>query len=442
MPRLFHRAAVLSVAVLFLAGCATSNSLNNARHQFYAGEPEAALATLDKDSISKRNTLLAHLDTGLIAHTAGQYQKSIQALLAARELLEQLDFISVREQGASLITNEWATTYKGEYNEHLLIHTFQMMNFLLINDTESAAVEARQALKVLENHNSPLKHDWYSRALIAMSFEAAGKPDSAHIEYKKLIDDMGFDGGIATAALRNARLLGREDDARQFAELIAETDAELGIGDNTNAHLDSTDNPKANANSDVNFDVKNNGELVLFLQAGSIPLKRPGQLYVSTDIFAAFPTYPIIPRPHLNLSIDVGDVPIKHASVVKTQTVDVARAALGARGKQIAAKQLARIATKKNLAQTARRENEALGAILSVAFFALEQADTRSWETLPAHLNLVQIPLPAGTQQVSLLVRDGDRLYESTLENIEIKAGKRAFRALRLGPGAPRTKLN
>jgi len=167
---------------------------------FFSGQPQAALTTLENESVANRNQLLVHLDRGIIAHTAGQYEQSIIALKAAKTLLDKLDFISVREQTASLISNDWVTAYKGEYSERLWIHTFQMMNFLLLNQPEGAAVEARQALQVLDKHGDHLNNDWYTRALIGMSFEAAGKIDSAHIEYKKLLSEAGRDIGLARRA--------------------------------------------------------------------------------------------------------------------------------------------------------------------------------------------------------------------------------------------------
>jgi len=77
----------------------------------------------------------------------------------------------------------------------------------------------------------------------AMSFEAAGKTDSAHIEYKKLIDALGRDGGVARRAWQNAMQLGRTQDAGKFKKLI-ESDNQAG----------------------------QNGELVVFLQTGTIYL--------------------------------------------------------------------------------------------------------------------------------------------------------------------------
>lgn len=407
-----HRAALLCAAVL-LQGCAASGSLHDARSQFYSGQTQAALETLNTEKISNRNQLLAHLDHGLIAHTAGKYQESINAFKTASALLNRINYIGIREQSASLITNDWVTSYKGEYSERLWIHTFQMMNFLLLKNAEGAAVEARQALQVYADHGDALKNDWYSRTLMAMSFAAAGKADSAHIEYKKLLDDIGRDAGVARRAWQNARRLGREQDAAKFKNLIT-----------TNASTGS-----------------NKGELVIFLQTGSIPRKVPGEIYLDPELFASFPVYPDIPRSDVQLTVLANESDLQ-ADVVTTQLVDVSRKALAARGKQIAAKQILRIAAKKELARALEKRADGFGGLITAALFITEQADTRSWETLPEQVSMVQIPLDAGTHDIKLLVRSGSRQYELSLPNVDVKSRGTTFRSVRVGSGAPRMAPN
>lgn len=405
-----YRAALFVCVAVLLQSCASSGPLNNARNQFYSGQPQAALETLNSESVSKRNRLLVNLDQGLIAHTAGEYEQSIEAFKRATTLLNEMDFISVREQSASLITNDWVAAYKGEYNERLWIHTFQMMNFLLLGKAEGAAVEARQALKLYDEHGNDLKNDWYTRTLIAMSFEAAGKPDSAHIEYKKLLNDIGSDKGMARRAWQNAMRLGRGEDARQFKGLVR---SNTNIGDK--------------------------GELVLFLQTGSIPPKIAGQIHVDS-LYASFPVYPEIQRPDIYLNIEKDGLE-QQADIINVQLVDVARSALAARAGRITAKQILRIAAKKNLAHAASKESELLGALLSVAFVASEVADTRSWETLPAHVSLVQIPLSEGKHTLNLQITEGSREYEIKLSNIDIRSRQNTYRSLRIGAGAPTADL-
>lgn len=402
-----HCAALLCAAVL-LQGCAGSGSLYDARSQFYSGQPQAALNTLNTEKVSNRNRLLAHLDHGLIAHTAGEYRESINAFKAATALLNKINFIGIREQSASLVTNDWVTSYKGEYSERLWIHTFQMMNFLLLNNPEGAAIEARQALKVYADHGDALKIDWYSRTLMAMSFAAAGKTDSAHIEYKKLLDDIGRDAGVARRAWQNAKRLGREQDATKFKNLLTS---------------------KASAGA-------KKGELVLFVQTGSIPHKVSGEIYLDPELFASFPVYPDIPRDNVQLSVfaNKSNHPV---DVVTTQLVDVSRKALAARGKRIAAKQILRIAAKKELARALEKRADGFGGLITAALFITEQADTRSWETLPAQLSMVQIPLDAGTHDIKLIVRNGSRQYDLSIPKVDIKSRAITYHSIRVGSGAP-----
>jgi len=404
-----YRAALLS-AVVLMQGCATSGPLSDARYQFFSGQPQAALTTLETESVANRNRLLAHLDRGLIAHTAGEYEQSINAFKTAASLVDELNVISVREQSASLVTNDWVTAYKGEYSERLWIHAFQMMNFLILNQPESAAVEARQALQVLDEHGDHLKNDWYTRALIAISFEAAGKPDSAHIEYKKLLLDTGRDVGMARRAWINAKRLGRQQDADKFKDLIT-----------TSA---STATSK--------------GELVVFVQTGSIPQKISGEIFINPSLYASFPIYPEIRRPNVNLLVSK-DGADQDADILSVQLVDISRASLAARGTKITAKQALRIAAKKGVADAVSDENEALAALFTIAFLASERADTRSWETLPAHVSLVQIPLEEGTHSVRLQIQDGSNSHEITIPDVEITSGRTAYRSYRVGSGAPRS---
>ncbi len=403
-----RRSAAFLCGALLVQGCATDGTLSQARNQFYSGQPQAALKTLEDENVSRRDRLLLHLDRGLIAHTSGQYRQSIDAFLKAAALIEELNYISISEQTSTLITNEWASTYKGEFSERLWVHSFQMMNFLLLDDPEGAAVEARQALKLFQNHPDSLDQDWFTRALLALSFEAVGQRDSAHIEYTRLFDDSGGSNGVARAAWQNAMLLGRTDDASRFAKAFP-----------------------TNAAADAQY-----GEIIVFVASGSIEPKIPGDIVILPDSRISFPYYPEQYNSPVSINVFAHSSPVARDSV-STQLVDVSRAALGERGKSLAAKHVLRFAAKKEISRAVRAENSALGGLLTAVFFILEQADTRSWETLPAQLSLLRIPLPAGDHQLDLSVDAGLDSYSITLPRLSVSVNKRVFYALRLGAGAP-----
>jgi len=244
--------------------------------------------------------------------------------------------------------------------------------------------------------------------LIALSFEAVGQRDSAHIEYRKLFDDMQDKGVIAPAALHNATLLGRSDDAKRFAEALPVT-------------------------SDLK---REDGELIVFVESGAIAPKLAGDLTVSLELRLSFPYYPEGLQRDVDVDVQV-DGDDWRPSVVNTQLVDVARTSLEARGRTLATKQALRTAAKYNIGQAAEEQDEVLGSIVKTVLFVLEQADTRSWETLPEQLALVRIPLTPGNHNIELSVSDGAIRHERRILDINVQPGQKIYRALRVGAGSP-----
>ncbi len=392
---------ILLLLAIPLSGCATSSALQQARVEFAAGAPVQALSTLENADVSERDALLLLLDKGAVAFSAGQYELAKDALLAANDLIEEWDQIRIGEQSATLITSEWAKRYRGEYSEKLWIHSYLMMTFLMQNNVESAAVEARRALQRMEEHQSTLATDWFTRALIGLSFEAAGAHDSAQVEYRKLANDAHYDGRWNHVIQRHSKSIGRDPIEKTLT---------------TRTNLQSTTTQLGN----------DEGELIVFLQTGQIDKKLADNLAVDIDLHIAFPFYGNyrVSQPTYTVTANNQYVPVDE---IDTHLVDVSSRALSARGKTIAAKQIARIAAKKAVVDVASGEDDILGSVLQLILFATEQADTRSWETLPGWLGLLRIPLPEGKQDVSVTVRHRGRTHQLHLGEIDIRANRMHF---------------
>ena len=160
--------------LVLLNGC--TGRLNKASQEYYAGQPREALTLLDKgESFGNRNELLFLMEKGLVLHQLGNYRQSAEQLLQAAQLIDQFYYISLSEQASALAVNDWLTRYKGEYSERLWVHSYLMMDFLLLGEYDSALVEAKQALKVLGRHREALKDAYFTRALIALCFANLGK---------------------------------------------------------------------------------------------------------------------------------------------------------------------------------------------------------------------------------------------------------------------------
>ena len=386
-------ARVLILLFAFVAqACSTPGDLVTARTQFQYGSANQALQTLDEASVSRRDTLLLLMDKALVAQAAGKYQQSIAALEASYQLVDELDYVSARDQTSALFTNDWAIRYSGEYSERLWIHTFQMINYLLTGQPGGAAVEARRAVKLFEEHADVLNADFFTRYLMAISFEAAGQFDSASVEYRKL------------------------------AKLLSTPMGELAT--------------------------KSDRELVLIVASGFIAPKLPGDLYIDINARIAFPFYPAIETPAPSITITANTDSLNNSVVEKsrvdTQLLPVARQSLEKRGTTLAARQAIRIASKYAIAEQLESQDEVIGQLARILFFAIEQADTRSWETLPSYLSLIRVPLPEKATSVQVHIQSFDRIRSGQMNqtvNVTVNDQRKQFKLLRVGIERDNTAL-
>ncbi len=361
---------------LVLAGCA-SGPLKQARSDFYGGRPGQAVEALSSPSdISKRDRLLFYMEKGLILHHAGDYEESINTLLEATALIKEQDIISASEQAGSMVTTEWITEYKGEYAERLLVHTYLMMGFLVTGRPESALVEAKQALEVLDAHPKATERDHFTRALIAHCFEINGEINGAYIEYKKLAEQMNDPAPVADKLTAIAGRLGFLDEVETWREHLPDT----GTGSSANRK-------------------PSDGELILFVSQGQAPIKIPRNIVLPPTIRFSFSTYKERSRHFFQPDIHIAS-PAGPARMVTTDVGAVLKDSLNARLARILAKETARAATKEIIAQ---QIDDPLAEILvRLAFFLMEEPDTRAWETLPAYMTLIRIPVSAGDHELAI----------------------------------------
>lgn len=88
---------------------------------------------------------------------------------------------------------------------------------------------------------------------------------------------------------------------------------------------------------------------------------------------------------------------------------------------------LLRIATKQAMEYVARKENDNLGAIVSIVNAMTEKADTRNWQSLPYSLYYTRVSMPEGEQVLTLEQQDSFGKLTSEEVKVNIKAGKSAF---------------
>ncbi len=404
-PEAFFRSGVrillLSLALAVLTGCA--GRLNKAVDQFYAGHPETSLTALEKgDWFGERNQLLFLMERGLVLHQLGRFRESTDVLLRAAELIKEFELISVSEQFGSLVTTEWLQRYKGEYSERLWVHSYLMMNFLLLGEYESAYVEARQALELVDRYPEALKNDHFSRALIALCFNIVAEDNDAYLVYRRLAEDLPSPTPVAVDLVEISSRLGQLDEVEHFQKHLP---AEAPTGQ---------------------------GELVLFLANGRVPRKLPGNVVLPPSIRFSFPYYDALATPRLTIGLSPR---FPSLPPISSDLAAVAEDALAARKMAIIVKETARVAAKEAISQkVGEQHGQAAEAVVRISLFLLEEPDTRSWQTLPGRLTLVRIPLPAGQHILSVQLRGTSLLstQQMTLPEFRLRPGQRVFHSLRL----------
>ena len=90
---------------------------------------------------------------------------------------------------------------------------------------------------------------------------------------------------------------------------------------------------------------------------------------------------------------------------------------------------LVRAVGKYLLTRQADKKNEALGLLTNLAGVLTEQADTRSWQTLPNQIFMVRMPLPEGTHtlQLSFLDANGQVRGSQSVPDITINPNQITF---------------
>ncbi|MCP4353650.1 MAG: hypothetical protein GY795_50020 [Desulfobacterales bacterium] len=411
-PIINHQSSILLLmCLIFFAGCSNAH-LRDARKAFYNNQPQKAAETLSQaKSFSKRDKLLLFMEKGLILHHMGEYGESIKELRQASALMERQGVISVSRQTVSLVTTDWITEYKGEYAERLWVHTYLMMNYLIIRKHESALVEAKQALKILDSHPEPLSNDYFTRALIALCFDNLHEINDAYIEYKKLAKLMPDKSQAASDIYRLGLQLGFADEAEQYKKYLPK-------------HKLSMLNKGPSA------------ELVLFAGTGSGPVKIPDNVVVPPSIRFSLPRYQERDTGYTKITVRdsvTGYLPV--AADITTNINRVAKASLEDRAAKLIAKETARVAAKEAITQAVTRKNnsEVLEVLIRAAFFLLEEPDTRCWETLPASLKLLRVPLRPGRKyNLRVAAFSGGVVNEVTLPEIMLNPGQRVYHSLRI----------
>lgn len=425
--------AALPLVALLLSGCATySDSFGVIQRDLASQQYDDALKVIEKQSGSKTDRVLYLLNKGMVLRMKRDFAASNQALEAAKAEMERLYAASVSEHTLSFLINDATVSYGGEDYEQVLVHLYMALNYLELGQPGEARVEAMQVDAKLREigekvSGNKFTEDAYSRYLTGMIFEELGEWSDAMISYREAYEAYKkYQTNYGTPMpemlkydlLRLSKRQGLKDEEKQYRK-------EFGLS-----------LPLA-----ANGAVKP-GEFVFVLNNGLAPIKR------EHTVTTVDPTSGILVRiatPYYESRADnvVGArvrVADKSANTELMENIDaIARKSLDAHMGAIVARSIARAVTKTAAIRAASRTNgndkdAAVAGLLGelamqVTAVATERADTRSWLTLPANIQMARLPLPPGvyTVTVELLDANGQTVSTRDYPGIAITEARKTY---------------
>lgn len=426
-------AAALS---LFLAACVTPEALLRGIDRSLAeGNHLEAIQTIQgsKELYGEKNTVLYLLDLGLVFHYAGEPDSSIFYLLQAERAIEELYTKSISQQVLSFVLYDNILPYEGEDHEKVLINLFLALNFAKIGMIDDALVEARKADVKLREYSrryeetNTYKEDAFIRYMTGALYETAGDINDAFIAYRNAFAAyQQYEQHYATPApsfllddlVRTATLIGFDEEAKRFVKLGGR--------------------PFDRAKT------RSEGSVLVITYVGQGPVKQEVKPVVSiADSAGTLHTFQIaLPKFVLryfggrDYRIKLaGEVDTVHARAETAENITaIASTALEERltltylkaGGRAVLKFLAAERAKADLKKHESKRANVLGSIaIDLLVGATEQADTRTWRTLPAEIRLARVAVPAGNYTCSVRTADGRVVLNE--QAVMVRPGKTTF---------------
>lgn len=389
----------------------------------------------------RKNRVLYALDRAMTLHYAGRYEESNRFLAQAEQLIDDLFTKSVSAETRALLSNDLTLPYEGEDFETVLVNVVAAINYALLDQWDDALVEARKVdhkLNVINDRyaqKNVYREDAFARYLSGILYEGRGELNDAFIAYRKAYDTY----------LTYQKQYRTPIPPTLPADLLRVTDA-LGLRDE-HAHYRELF-PSAAWTTQREF--RTQAELIVISYDGLAPVKvnefvdapipdGSGGIYI---LRVAFPKF--VPRPtgisgaEVRLVGETGAT-VSSATFLAEDITAIAQKDLADRIGRISAKTIARATAKYALTRTAEHETKKskgndsgalVGLLGNIYSLATEQADTRSWRTLPGAIRMARVPVPPGRYTVEVIPSGAGAAPLS--REVTLGAGRKVFIAERV----------
>ena len=437
----------IAVAALILGGCASYHAqLTGSVEAAKTGTPDLALQELENRG--SKDTLY-FLERGELLRMKGEFEPSTVAWLEADAAIRQWEEIArtdpsklMGEIGA-FIVNDTTRRYDGRDYEKVLVSVRLALNHIALGNWDAARIEIkkmheREAIiaefraKELEQAEKKAEE----KGLKATSFkELDGYPvetlDDPEVRALKNAYESAFANylaGFVYEALGESSLAAagyrKAIEMRPGIPLLEEGLSGLAKRKATARKKDGVD---------TLFVIESGFAPAIVSQRIAIPIPVPSKH--GTGLVLVPVSWPVIHPVDTgsipeNIRIDGKEKPLPLAMI--TNVDHMARRALSDEMPGIIVRSTIRAIGKSALQKSVQDNASGLGgAVLSiataVAMVASEQADERTWRTLPAFFSIGRAVLPEGTHAVTLEMPDGTQVTQ----NVSV-SGRHALVALRV----------
>ncbi len=469
---MFLACAGVMLTALLSSGCSPTVSRYSLIEQsLRAGEPSQAAAIIEQreGEYGAKSRVLYGMDRGLTLQLAGDYQESNRALEQADDLIERLYTKSIRAETAAFLTSDNALPYEGDPYEHVMVNVVKALNYAAQGDLTEALVEARRIdhrLNVLGDRtkeSTAYRNDGFARYLSGILYEAAGEINHAFIAYRNAFDAYEAMRGwsrtppplsLKADLLSTAEALGLSDEFEGYRKQFAEVEWDpVSVRRQLAQVVLISYNGRAPWKEDRYFD------LPISLEALQLVLLNRGLSYsighqnraMDSVLYGLSGRVVRVALPRLvsqktrvsfetiTLTEMQGDSHTVRSERVQNLTA-LAEKSLNDRMPAITVKALARAATKFSMAEgavvgaqlAAGRDAAPLvgllvGLIAKGLAVASEEADKRSWRTLPDEIHIARVWVPPGQYQVAVHPSGTGMIAEETEQPLDLSSGQTVF---------------
>lgn len=372
-----------------------------------AGGPEPLL----KKGVDSRDGVLYLQELGRVRQLGGAIDDSESAFRRAFGHYQETD-AAARLRASSLVSttgalliNDNARPYVAPDYERIFAHTYQALNYWRQNDVTATAVELRAAAN--EQRVAANRRD----DEIADAQQAAREEGVQPNHFDSHFAGLDAAAGEVKASFQNAWTFylsalfweahGEYNDALVDYKKALEIHPDSAMLRDDVARLSRAQNGRL---------TRGKGLVAVIYEQGLVPARRELSLPIPTPhgIFAvAFPTYSAADKPRpapLTVSVDG----IRARTEVLTDVGGLAARHLREQLPGLLVRQALRATTRYNLQKKANDDFGPVGAIITQIFNVVsEQADLRSWLSLPAYAQATRLMLPPGEHRLQLSTPGG-----------------------------------